>query len=158
MSIFGKIASAIFGPSVASAPQGIMMTDTTASTAPGAAAATSPTAAAPVAAAAATGVPTAPAATAPMAAKAANVDVAMIMDKVTDDSDEVDLDWRKSIVDLMKLLKMDSSLKARKELATELKYSGDMGDSAAMNVWLHKQVMTKLAENGGVVPNDLKHS
>ena len=55
------------------------------------------------------------------------------------------------------LLKLDSSLKARKELATELKYTGDMGDSAGMNVWLHKQVMTKLAENGGVVPASLKH-
>jgi Domain of unknown function (DUF3597) len=66
------------------------------------------------------------------------------------------LDWRKSIVDLMKLLDLDSSLSARKQLAQELKYSGDMNDSAAMNIWLHKQVMTKLAENGGKVPAELK--
>jgi len=68
------------------------------------------------------------------------------------------LDWRKSIVDLMKLLNLDSSLSARKQLAQELHYSGDMNDSASMNLWLHKQVMTKLAENGGRVPDDLKHS
>jgi hypothetical protein len=68
------------------------------------------------------------------------------------------LDWRKSIVDLMKLLNLDSSLSARKQLAQELHYSGDMNDSASMNVWLHKQVMTKLAENGGRVPEELKHS
>ena len=66
------------------------------------------------------------------------------------------LDWRRSIVDLMKLLDLDSSLSARKELAQELHYSGDMNDSAAMNVWLHKQVMQKLAENGGKVPEELK--
>jgi hypothetical protein len=66
------------------------------------------------------------------------------------------LDWRKSIVDLMKVLDLDSSLKARQELAKELKYEGDMNDSAKMNIWLHKQVMTKLAANGGKVPADLK--
>ncbi len=66
------------------------------------------------------------------------------------------LDWRRSIVDLMKLLKLDSSLSARKELAKELHYTGDPNDSAAMNVWLHKQVMIKLAENGGKVPDSLK--
>ena len=93
---------------------------------------------------------------APKAAPIAAVDVTVIMDKLTDESDE-DLDWRKSIVDLMKLLKLDSSLAARKALATELKYDGDMKDSATMNIWLHKQVMTKLAENGGNVPADLKH-
>jgi uncharacterized protein DUF3597 len=67
------------------------------------------------------------------------------------------LNWRTSIVDLMKLLGMDSSLNARKTLAQELHYNGDMNDSASMNIWLHKQVMTKLAENGGKVPADLKH-
>lgn len=67
------------------------------------------------------------------------------------------LDWRQSIVDLMKLLGLDSSLAARKELASELHYSGDTNDSATMNVWLHKQVMKKLAENGGKVPADLVH-
>ena len=67
------------------------------------------------------------------------------------------LDWKRSIVDLMKLLNLDSSLTARKELAKELSYSGDMSDFASMNIWLHKQVMTKLAENGGKVPDSLKH-
>ena len=66
------------------------------------------------------------------------------------------LDWRHSIVDLMKLLNLDSSLSARKELAGELHYTGDTNDSAAMNIWLHKQVMKKLAENGGKVPEDLR--
>ena len=66
------------------------------------------------------------------------------------------LDWRSSIVDLMKLLDLDSSLSARKELAKELNYAGDTNDSAKMNVWLHKQVMIKLAENGGKVPDSLK--
>lgn len=65
------------------------------------------------------------------------------------------LNWRTSIVDLMKLLNLDSSLGARKELATELGYTGDMNDSATMNIWLHKQVMKKVAENGGQVPADL---
>ena len=65
------------------------------------------------------------------------------------------LDWRKSIVDLMKLVGMDSSLTARKQLATELHFTGDMNDSASMNVWLHKQVLIKLAENGGKVPPEL---
>ena len=56
----------------------------------------------------------------------------------------------------MKLLDLDSSLNARKELASELHYSGDMNDSASMNIWLHKQVMQKLEENGGKVPDELK--
>ncbi|KTS13868.1 DUF3597 domain-containing protein, partial [Methylobacterium indicum] len=66
------------------------------------------------------------------------------------------LNWRTSIVDLMKLLHLDSSLSARKELAKELNYTGDTEDSATMNVWLHKQVIKKLEENGGKVPDDLK--
>ena len=66
------------------------------------------------------------------------------------------LDWRHSIVDLMKLLDLDSSLAERKQLAAELNYSGDTNDSASMNIWLHKQVMQKLAENGGKVPDSLK--
>jgi hypothetical protein len=65
------------------------------------------------------------------------------------------LDWKHSIVDLMKLLNLDSSLKARQELAKELKYTGDMNDSAKMNIWLHAQVMQKLADNGGKVSADL---
>jgi hypothetical protein len=67
------------------------------------------------------------------------------------------LDWRRSIVDLMKVLDLDSSFAARKQLAQELHYTGDTGDSAAMNIWLHKQVMIKLAENGGKVPAELRH-
>ncbi|MGC5780329.1 DUF3597 domain-containing protein [Methylobacterium sp. NFXW15] len=67
------------------------------------------------------------------------------------------LDWRHSIVDLMKLLNLDSGLASRKQLADELHYTGDKEDSASMNIWLHKQVMQKLAENGGKVPDDLKH-
>jgi hypothetical protein len=85
----------------------------------------------------------------------AQVDVAVVLTKLAEQSKEK-LDWRKSIVDLMKLLNLDSSLTARKQLAQELHYSGDQNDSASMNVWLHKQVMQKLAENGGKVPADLK--
>ena len=84
------------------------------------------------------------------------VDVAAVMDKLAEQSDE-DLDWRKSIVDLMKLLNLDSSLNARKQLAQELQFAGKTKDSATMNIWLHKQVMLKLAENGGKIPAELKH-
>lgn len=89
------------------------------------------------------------------AAKTA-VDVAAQMDKVQAASKEKGLDWRRSIVDLMKLLDLDSSLTARKALAKELNYEGDTKNSSEMNQWLHKQVMIKLAENGGVVPAELK--
>jgi len=84
-----------------------------------------------------------------------NVDVEAVLIKLAAESKEK-LDWRKSIVDLMKLLKLDSSFSARKDLAKELGYSGDTNDSASMNIWLHKQVMQKLAANGGKVPADLK--
>jgi len=67
------------------------------------------------------------------------------------------LNWKSSIVDLLKVLDMDSSLHARRELAQELQYKGDTSDSAALNIWLHKEVMRKLAENGGKIPDDLKH-
>ena len=90
------------------------------------------------------------------AASVPMVDVAPILDKAVAAKGEK-LEWRTSIVDLMKALNIDSSLAARKELAKELKYDGDMNDSAKMNIWLHKQVMTKLAENGGLVPKELKH-
>jgi hypothetical protein len=83
------------------------------------------------------------------------VDVAAVMDKLAAQSGQK-LEWRKSIVDLMKLLDLDSSLTSRKELARELKFAGDMKDTATMNVWLHKQVMIRLAENGGKVPAELK--
>jgi hypothetical protein len=85
-----------------------------------------------------------------------NVDVGAVLDGLASKNSQK-LDWKHSIVDMMKLLDMDSSLSARKELASELHYSGDTNDSAAMNVWLHKQVMQKLAENGGRIPDDLKH-
>ena len=82
------------------------------------------------------------------------VDVAAILDKMASESKQK-LDWRHSIVDLMKLVGMDSSLAARRELAADLNYSGDTKDTASMNIWLHKEVMKKLAENGGKVPKDL---
>jgi hypothetical protein len=126
MSIFGDIMSAIFGGDSASAAE--------AQPASG----SKPGAATPAATA---GKPT--------------VDVAASLDKLAKESREK-LNWRKSIVDLMKLLKLDSSAKARKELADELGYQGDKKNSAAMNIWLHKQVMTKLAANGGIVPKELQ--
>jgi hypothetical protein len=95
-----------------------------------------------------------PAAT-PTAAPAQTVDVAGIVDKAAAATGEK-LAWRTSIVDLMKALGLDSSLTARKQLAAELKYTGDTNDSATMNVWLHKQIMTKLAANGGKLPADIK--
>jgi hypothetical protein len=83
------------------------------------------------------------------------VDVAAVLDKAVAAKKEK-LEWRTSIVDLMKALDLDSSLSARKELANDFHYNGDTGDSAKMNIWLHKQVMIKLAENGGKVPAELK--
>ena len=82
------------------------------------------------------------------------VDIASILDGMAAKNPEK-LDWKRSIVDLMKLVGMDSSLAERKELAKELNYTGDTNDSAKMNMWLHKEVMRKLAENGGKVPADL---
>jgi len=99
-------------------------------------------------------VPAPTAATPPPTAPLSNVDVEAILTKLAAANKEK-LDWRKSIVDLMKLLNLDSGLGPRKELAKELGYTGDTNDSATMNVWLHKQVMTKLAENGGKVPASL---
>ncbi|TCG02877.1 hypothetical protein BZM27_52580, partial [Paraburkholderia steynii] len=95
-------------------------------------------------------------ASAPAAAPAEPVDVESDLSALAEQNSEK-LNWRTSIVDLMKLLSLDSSLGARKQLAEELDYSGDTNDSASMNIWLHKQVMTKLAENGGKVPDDLKN-
>jgi hypothetical protein len=82
------------------------------------------------------------------------VDVAANLDAMAASNREK-LDWRHSIVDLMKLVGMDSSLSARKALADDLNYTGDKNDSAKMNMWLHKEVMRKLAENGGKVPSEL---
>lgn len=130
MSIFGKIMSAIFGAKADAAPAA------GGATASGAAAG------------GAAGGSAAPA--------AATVDVAPILDKAVADKGEK-LEWRTSIVDLMKALDIDSSFSARKELAKELGYTGDSNDSASMNIWLHKQVMTKLAANGGKLPPEIKH-
>ena len=129
---------------------------------PGSASAPAPTAAAPRPAAPAPApaapapAPAAPAApsTAAAPAGAAEVDVAAVLDAAVAKSGQT-LDWRKSIVDLMKALGIDSSLSARKELAQELNYTGSSEDSAAMNIWLHKTVIQKLADNGGKVPADL---
>ena len=127
MSVFGSIMGAIFGHGSAQAS------------------------ASPTAASGATPAQTA----APSAAPAQTVDVAAIVDKAAAAKGEK-LDWRTSIVDLMKALNLDSSLTARKELAKELHYTGDTNDSATMNVWLHKQIMANLAANGGKLPSDIK--
>ena len=82
------------------------------------------------------------------------VDVAAVLNDLAAKNPEK-LDWKHSIVDLMKLVGMDSSLSARKQLATELHYTGDQNDSATMNIWLHKEVLKKLSENGGKVPQEL---
>jgi hypothetical protein len=137
MSIFSTILSKIF-PSSHPAVQGGASTPASATPA---AAAPAPTAA--------------EGATAAAQPAAEPVDVEAILNNLASQHSET-LNWRTSIVDLMKLLGLDSSLTARKELAEELNYSGDTNDSASMNVWLHKQVMTKLAQNGGKVPDDLK--
>lgn len=135
MSIFGKIMSAIFGTSAGAAPAGTSPSTTVPGAAP------------------ADGAPAGGTAT---AAPTATVDVAPILDKAVAAKGEK-LEWKTSIVDLMKALDIDSSLTARNELAKELGYTGDTNDSATMNIWLHKQVMAKLAANGGKLPADIKH-
>ena len=127
MSIFGKIMSSIFGSKATAAP---------ASTG------------------AATGTASSGASSSAPAGQSA--DVAAIVDKAAAAKGEK-LQWRTSIVDLMKALDIDSSFTARKELAKELGYTGDSNDSASMNIWLHKQVMVKLAANGGKLPPEIKH-
>jgi Domain of unknown function (DUF3597) len=127
MSILGNIISTIFGhagakPSPTSPGTGPASTGPTSSSSSGAR-------------------------SAPAAAPQSTVDVEAVLTKLAAQNKE-NLDWRRSIVDLMKLLKLDSSIAARKELAKELHYTGNPNDSASMNVWLHKQVMIKLAENG----------
>ena len=79
-----------------------------------------------------------------------------MIEKIAEEQDE-EYNWEESIVDLMKLLKLDCSLNSRKQLAQELGYTGKLDGSAEMNMWLHKQVMTKLAESGGKVPESLQH-
>ena len=88
------------------------------------------------------------------AAAMSEVDVEAVLTRMAAASAQK-LNWRTSIVDLMKLVGMESSLAERRDLAGELGYSGDVSDSATMNIWLHKQVMNKLAENGGKVPASL---
>ncbi|MEJ8851837.1 DUF3597 domain-containing protein [Variovorax rhizosphaerae] len=130
---------------------------------PGAHAANAPAGTAPIPSATPASTPTpntttaatAPAPGAPAAAAMTEVDVEKMLNDMAQKSSEK-LNWRTSIVDLMKLLGIDSSLAARKELAKELHYTGDTGDSASMNIWLHRQVMNKVAANGGKVPADLK--
>jgi hypothetical protein len=134
MSIFGKIMSAIFGTKADAAPASGGATAGTATSTGSAAGSSSSASAAP----------------------AQSVEVAPILDKAVAAKKEK-LEWRTSIVDLMKALDIDSSLGARKELAKELGYTGDSNDSASMNIWLHKQVMAKLAANGGKLPPDIKH-
>jgi hypothetical protein len=95
-------------------------------------------------------------ATATPNAPAGSVDVTAILETLNDKNPQM-LDWRKSIVDLIKLLARDGSLTGRKELASELHYTGDTNDSASMNIWLHKKIMTKIAANGGKVLADLTH-
>ena len=92
-----------------------------------------------------------PAAPAPSLA-VADIDVAANLAQMAEGKD---LYWRTSIVDLMKLLGIDSSLANRKELASELGYSGTLDGSAEMNIWLHKATMRELAANGGKVPAEL---
>ena len=89
-----------------------------------------------------------------MSSATTQVDVAPILDKAVKDSGQ-NLNWKTSIVDLLKALGIDSSLAARKKLSEELGFDGDNSDSAAMNIWLHKRVMQKLAENGGKVPDSI---
>ena len=101
--------------------------------------------------------PSAPAAPAPAAPAAPQpVDPMTAIERIAQQKGNPALNWRTSIVDLMKLLDLDSSLHARQQLADELHYTGDKNDSASMNIWLHKQVIKKLEENGGKVPADLK--
>ena len=137
MSIFSSIMHKIFNTSAQAAPAG--------QTPAGQAAPAGTTSAAP-----------AGSASSATATSAGSVDVESVLTGLAAKAGQP-LNWRQSIVDLMKLLDLDSSLTARKELATELHYTGDTNDSASMNVWLHKQVMQKLAENGGKVPDDLKN-
>jgi hypothetical protein len=139
MSIFGNIMSKIFAHPSAAAPAAPSQTGAAGAAASGNAPASSAT-------------------TAGGASGGAkqSVDVGAVLDGLAAKNSQK-LDWKHSIVDVMKLLDMDSSLSARKELAGELHYTGDTKDSAAMNIWLHKQVMQKLADNGGKVPEELKH-
>ncbi|MCA2411548.1 DUF3597 domain-containing protein [Rhizobium leguminosarum] len=142
MGIFDKIKHAIFGEAKAAEPVAAGAPKTEPAPAPASpSAAPSPT-------------PAAPAPQSKPAAATATVDIVPILDAAVKKNGQK-LDWRHSIVDLMKAVGMDASLAERKELATELGYTGDNNDSAKMNMWLHKALMKRLSENGGKVPADL---
>ncbi len=150
MSVFGSIMSRIFGHQEAAASTGGAQPPAARAGEP------SPSAATPSAASQPTATPTMAGAAAPASASPSQpVDVEAVLTSMAEKNPQK-LNWRQSIVDLMKLLDLDSSLGARTELAKELDYKGDTQDSAAMNIWLHKQVMQKLAENGGKVPDSLR--
>ena len=137
MSIFGKIKDAIFGKAKA-APQAAPQAQPQAPAATPQAPAAQP----------------APAAQQPQAAQPVDIEMALMSFEA--ERGATDLNWRTSIVDLMKLIGLDSSLDNRKELATELGYTGAKDGSAEMNIWLHKRVMEELEKNGGAVPASLK--
>ena len=137
MSIFSAIKDAIFGHKTAEAPP---RAATPATTAPPARPASTTAA----------GIPASPA----DARWEREVDVEMVLESMASKNPQ-QLNWRTSIVDLMKLLGIDSSLGNRKSLAKELGYSGSTDDSASMNIWLHKRVMEELQKNGGKVPASL---
>jgi 3-oxoacyl-ACP reductase-like protein len=151
MSLFDTLKKVIFHNPMARPVSG---TAPPAHTGRPAAPATNSRAPAPAAAARSGAQPAAAQPSAPPAQPAA-VDVEAVLEALNAKSSQK-LNWQTSIVDLMKLVGLDSSLKNRQELAAELGYSGDKNDSAAMNIWLHKAVMRKLAENGGKVPASLQ--
>lgn len=146
MSILGSIVSTIFNHGKAQPTPASTSTPAAPSAAP---AAPAPTPPAPQASAPASATP------AP-ASPSAPVDIDAVLTQMAA-AHHGHLDWKHSIVDLLKVLNLDSSLAARKELATELHYTGDEHDTAAMNIWLHKQVIAELVKNGGKVPPDLQH-
>ena len=156
MSIFGSIMSKIFGGS-ASAQAAAPHAAETPSVSAAAQGSGGPTRSASGAAAPSMAGAPSPVATGPAGGGQSNVDVGQVLADLSSKNGQT-LDYKRSIVDLMKLLGLDSSLQARKQLADELHYTGDKEDSATMNVWLHKQVLQKLAENGGKVPDDLRHA
>ena len=149
MSIFGSIVSAIVGTAKAAEASPTTSAGAPPSTNPAAGPTTTVAPSMTVAPEPTVGLT--PAGATPLS----QVDVEAVLTKLAAQTREK-LDWRRSIVDLMKLLDLDSSLGARKQLAKELNYSGNTDDSASMNIWLHKQVMTKLAASGGKVPDELK--
>ena len=148
MSVFGNIMSSIFShPKAQTAPAAPQQPSSTA-------ASSDKTSAQAPAGPVAAGTSSATTAAAPTAARV-EVDVEAVLNDLARKNTEK-LDWRHSIVDLMKLLNLDSVLSARQDLAKELHYTGETKDTASMNIWLHKQVMIKLAENGGKVPDSLR--